>query len=369
MQKSFAKTSITSYDRITSATVRLRLEMSDTLVPIPPSSAEEHSRAETERTRALFAWADALLAKLGLMQAIAAASTTEELRKVVLDADRAEVELAIREALHPASGHRAAYFNNLKEGGLKRILRMQFDGAKADRAKGISCGAGGAQPTSSDWIAELILDKNSAVRPVLANLVLFLRHHPAWEGVLGFDDFNVRVVIRTSPPWGSEAQDTPWSDHHDSQVRIWFQHEGIFANLGDVGRAVQAAARHNSFHPVRDYFNGLTWDGTARLDTWLQTYFHVEDSDYVKAIGPRWLISAVARIYKPGCQADHALILEGQQGQMKTEALRELAVRGEWFTDRLSHISLQGRCAGNSRRVHHRTRRIRRAIPSLIVGE
>ena len=70
----------------------------------------------------------------------------------------------------------------------------------------------------------------------------------------------------------------------------------ISPSAGDVGRAVQAAARHNPFHPVRDYFDSLVWDGVPRLDAWLVTYFHAEDSEYIRAIGPRYLISSVARI-------------------------------------------------------------------------
>ena len=203
------------------------------------------------------------------------------------------------------------------------------------RGTGSAGSAGTAQP---DWTSDLILDKNGAVRPLLANLILFLRWHPAWVGVLGFDQFNVRVVLRKQPPWGAEEPNAPWSDHFESLVRIWFQHEDLFANLGDIGRAVQAAARHNPFHPVRDYFSSLAWDGTPRIDTWLATYFHVEDSAYVQAIGPRYLISAVARIFQPGCKVDHTLILEGPQNRQKSEALRTLAIKDEWFTDRLSHV-------------------------------
>ena len=114
---------------------------------------------------------------------------------------------------------------------------------------------------------------------------------------------------------------------------------GINLSAGDLGRAVQAAARHNAFHPVRDYFNSLVWDGVPRLDTWLVTYFHADDTPYIRAIGPRYLISAVARIYRPGCKVDHMLVLEGPQGKQKSEALRTLAVNDAWFTDRLSHVS------------------------------
>jgi hypothetical protein len=75
-----------------------------------------------------------------------------------------------------------------------------------------------------------------------------------------------------------------------------------------------------------------------RLDMWLIDYFHAQDSGYIRAIGPRYLISAVARIYRPGCKVDHLIIFEEQQGRQKSEALRTLAIRDEWFTDRLSHL-------------------------------
>jgi putative DNA primase/helicase len=306
-------------------------------MPTAPPGADEHARAQTERMRRLFAWADTLISELGLTQAIAAASTSEQLRKIVLDVDIAEIALAIQEALHPASGTKAAHFAGLREGGLKRIIQKRFNELKDDRAAALRGGSG--TRSAPDWTAELILDKNGAVRPVLANLIRFLRFHPAWEGVLAFDEFHARVAIKKAPPWGSEAPGAPWIDHHESLTRVWLQHEDLFASLGDVGRAVQAAARHAPFHPVREYFEALTWDGTPRLDTWLQTYLHVEDSDYVRAIGPRYLISAVARIYRPGCQVDHMLILEGTQGRLKSEALRTLAIRDAWFTDRLSHVN------------------------------
>jgi predicted P-loop ATPase len=112
--------------------------------------------------------------------------------------------------------------------------------------------------------------------------------------------------------------------------------EGVAAPAGVVGRGIQAVARANPIHPVREYLHSLTWDGTPRLDTWLTTYFGVEDTQYVRAVGSRFLISAVARVFKPGCQVDHMLILEGPQGARKSSALWVLAQ--PWFTDRISKL-------------------------------
>ena len=151
-----------------------------------------------------------------------------------------------------------------------------------------------------------MLDDAGGVRPLLANLILFLREHPKWKGVLAYDEFNARVVIRKRLPWGDETLDTTWTDHHESLTRTWFQREDIAAQHGDVGRAVQAAARANIFHPVRDFFDALVWDGTTRLRDWLPTYLHADDSEYARAVGPRFLISAVARIYGPEQGRPHA---------------------------------------------------------------
>jgi predicted P-loop ATPase len=305
-------------------------------VPTPPPDADAHARAETERKRRLFDWVDALIQQLGLDRAIAQASTAEELRKIILDVESAEVTIAIRAALHPASGQKANHFDGLREGGLKKILKMRF--AELKKAREDTLRSGSRTRSTPNWTSALILDRDGRVLPLLANLILFLRWHPVWEGVFAYDEFNARTVIRKRPPWGEEVPDTFLTDHHESLTRVWFQHEDIRAGIGDVGRAVQAAARHNSFHPVRDHFDALTWDGVPRLDTWLQTYLHVEDNDYARAVGSRYLISAVARVYRPGCQVDHLLIVEGPQGRLKSEARRTLAIRNAWFSDRLSHV-------------------------------
>jgi predicted P-loop ATPase len=303
-----------------------------------PISLDDDDRAQgnAQRTRSLFEWAATVLKDLGLVGAVTEATTIEELRNITLNVEDAEVSLAIRDALHPATGDRQEHFRGLREGALKQILKNRLADLKKDREKVLRRHPGAKQ---RDWTDELILNKDGKPVPNLANLVLILRKAPKWEGVLGYDEFNARVVIRRRPPWGNEDPDAPWTDHHESLSRVWFQNQNINPSSGDVGIAVQTAARHNQFHPVRAHFECLVWDGVPRLDTWLIDYFKAEDSAYIRAIGPRYLISAVARIYQPGCKVDHTLILEGPQGKLKSEALRTLAINDEWFTDWLSHVA------------------------------
>lgn len=97
-----------------------------------------------------------------------------------------------------------------------------------------------------------------------------------------------------------------------------------------------ATARGNSFHPVRDYLDGLKWDRVQRIDTWLGKYGEAEDTELMRALSAIVLIAAVRRVRKPGVKFDEMLILEGPQGSaQKSSALAALCPDPAWFSDDL----------------------------------
>lgn len=94
---------------------------------------------------------------------------------------------------------------------------------------------------------------------------------------------------------------------------------------------------NNPYHPVKDYFRTLVWDGQPRIDTWLVTYAGAEDSEYLRAISSIVLIAAVRRILQPGCKYDEMLVLESNtQGMSKSSAIRALCPNDDWFSDDLA---------------------------------
>jgi hypothetical protein len=100
-------------------------------------------------------------------------------------------------------------------------------------------------------------------------------------------------------------------------------------------KVVKSIAYDSSFHPVRDYLNSLQWDGTPRINRWLEAYGGAPDSAYHQAVASIVLIAAVKRIRHPGCKYDEMLVLESDQGLNKSSALRALCPQDEWFSDDL----------------------------------
>jgi hypothetical protein len=81
----------------------------------------------------------------------------------------------------------------------------------------------------------------------------------------------------------------------------------------------------NEFDPVADYLNGLTWDGTPRLDRWLPTYLGAEDNELNREFGRISLIAGVRRVRHPGVKFDPIIVLEGPMGTEKSKAIETLA--------------------------------------------
>jgi hypothetical protein len=110
----------------------------------------------------------------------------------------------------------------------------------------------------------------------------------------------------------------PITDTDITKVQEYLQRFFVRLPRDIIRDAAECAADENRFHPVREWLESLQWDGKPRLETWLAQYFGADDSDYIRGIGPMFLISMVARIFKPGEKVDHML--------WPTRGLREAAV-------------------------------------------
>lgn len=172
------------------------------------------------------------------------------------------------------------------------------------------------------------------------NILLALEHAPALSGALRLDEFSGDIIISRDLPWRASGAGRVWCDDDDTQLLVWLQSQDIRArSKGAAAACVSVSAARSGFHPVREYLNGLTWDGEPRLQIWLAEYLNAAgDPSYQTAVGKRWMISAVARVMEPGCKVDNMLVLEGRQGLRKSSAAAALAVHDSWFVDDLPDL-------------------------------
>ena len=96
--------------------------------------------------------------------------------------------------------------------------------------------------------------------------------------------------------------------------------------------------QENVVNPVLEYLDNLPkWDGEKRLSNWLMDYCGAEGTKLNRAISRIILIAAVRRMRQPGCKFDEMLILEGGQGDGKSNLLGlGLVPNPDWFTDHLT---------------------------------
>jgi predicted P-loop ATPase len=187
-----------------------------------------------------------------------------------------------------------------------------------------------------DWLLDCLKDDHGRPLPVLANVLIGLRAR--WTGHFGFDEMlRVPMLLR------SLVGENDFTPHAVSDVDVgllqeFLQHAGLRRLLKDVvHQAVDIRAHERAYHPVRDYLQSLEWDNKKRLSALLPVYFGSQDSLYTKTIGRLFLISMVARVLRPGCKADHLLVIEGLQGTLKSTACSVLG--GQWFSDSLPEIT------------------------------
>lgn len=177
--------------------------------------------------------------------------------------------------------------------------------------------------------------------PVLANALEMARADPAIRDAFAFDEMARMPMIlhAIGAPMDPNFIVRPVTDTDATFLQEYLQRHGLErlpkAAAQDV---IDARASECRYHPVRDYLTNLQWDGKPRVNVWLTTRMGAEFNPYTQAIGEMFLVAMVARILEPGCKADHMLVLEGEQGKLKSTACKVLG--GDFYSDSMPDVTV-----------------------------
>jgi predicted P-loop ATPase len=190
----------------------------------------------------------------------------------------------------------------------------------------------GPEPEADDeWLAQLDTDRKGTLRPTINNVARILENDPLLKGRFSYDEFTGRKIVRALP-WRQVTQANNMLIDEDEQNLVKYLEKvydiSVRTNIKD---AFDTHVRSCAYHPIRDYLNAQTWDGTDRLETVLIDYLGAEDTDYVRAVTSTTFVAAVARVFDPGCKFDNVLTLIGPQGIGKSTLLSKMG--RQWFSD------------------------------------
>lgn len=178
-----------------------------------------------------------------------------------------------------------------------------------------------------DSAGEFKLDRNSRgeIRANLNNAISLIEHSPDLKGTIWFDEFLQRIMT-SEPP-------REWKDTDDLRLALYIQRNAGVPSMNPevVVKAVHAVADRATKNCVKDWLNSLIWDGVPRIKHFFADHFGAKATEYVLAASLNFWISMCARVYRPGCQVDNMIVLEGSQGIGKSKAMR--AIGGQFYAE------------------------------------
>lgn len=186
------------------------------------------------------------------------------------------------------------------------------------------------------WLDHCIMNDTGKPLPILANALIGLRSE--FADTFAYDEMAATTMLMRPVTGDNTVVPRPCSDVDVGVVQERLQHLGLSRLSKDtMHQAVDIRANERRYHPVRDYLEGLHWDGKPRVGSLFPNYFGAIDTAYAAIIGQMFMVAMVARIFESGCKVDHMVVLEGAQGMLKSTACRILG--GDYFSDNLPEVS------------------------------
>lgn len=185
---------------------------------------------------------------------------------------------------------------------------------------------------NDEWKGDLEYSKSGKLQCTIGNIILILENDPALRGHIVHDLFAGFDGVVGGLPWNKKA--TQWTDSDDANLRVWLEKNYGLTGKEKIADALTAVLTRHSYHPIRDYLNGLTWDGTPRLERLIIDYIGAEDTELNRVMTRKHFTAAVTRVFKPGCKYDYCLVMTGPEGAGKSTLLNKMG--GQWFNDSIT---------------------------------
>ena len=120
-----------------------------------------------------------------------------------------------------------------------------------------------------------------------------------------------------------------------TEIRAICNRERLKINSQDCSAAINYIVAKNSYSPFKEYFDSLQWDGTKRINDFLDCFIIADDlerfGDFMKQMVIKFMLQAVQLVYNNGEVIPWGiLVIQGPQGLGKTTLVTRLSPNPDW---------------------------------------
>ena len=195
---------------------------------------------------------------------------------------------------------------------------------------------GNPETEEPEWKQELQTNNKGQPYACLANIAIILRNVEEYKDKLRFNLFSGHIEFgpQMADAYGRIQTSRQWTDTDDYTLASYLlkHFRMVVTSPVQCTHAVLQVAHEAEYDPILSWLKGLpAWDGVDRLSSFFEDYCEVSKDAYSQHCGRILFLSLVARAYRPGCQVDTTIVLQGPEGARKTSLCRILG--GPWFRE------------------------------------
>lgn len=146
----------------------------------------------------------------------------------------------------------------------------------------------------------LDLTDNGAIKNSIRNCLTVFQNDPVLQGAVRYNILTERIDI-VKPLWWSK-QTATLTDTDLNYLMLYLEDKYSLTSEKKIQKALSIIADSNKYHPIRDYLNGLEWDGTERIRYALPRFLGAEEGEYTYQALRLFMLGAISRVFKPGCK-------------------------------------------------------------------
>lgn len=143
----------------------------------------------------------------------------------------------------------------------------------------------------------------------IENCVIVLENDPLFKGAICSNLMTGRIDIIKNLGWYRDPVYLSITDDDLSNIYLYFEKFYDLKSDKNITKAIRVVANRNSYHPLKDYLESLSWDGVDRIRGALHKFMGADESDLTYECFKAFLMGALDRVYHPGCKFEIMLCL------------------------------------------------------------